>query len=135
MWLILSIKAQLLRNSRNNSYNQKTEANALALVFHLLKCMQRRTHMQSMLLYIRFTDLQVGVEDDSRQSFSIQASTLVLAEHEGGSIKASSVSAVAAASSLSKDNSISVLLSGLGPSLQEAASHAASCHPAVSQVA
>ncbi|KAE8125617.1 hypothetical protein FH972_020400 [Carpinus fangiana] len=67
-------------------------------------------------------------------SISRFASTLVLAEHEGGSINASSVSAVAAASSLSKDNSISVLLAGLGPSLQEAAAHAASCHPAVSQV-
>ena len=59
---------------------------------------------------------------------------MVLAEHEGGSIKAPSVSAVAAASSLSKDTSISVLLAGSGPSLQEAAAHAASCHPSVSQV-
>ncbi|XP_030932064.1 electron transfer flavoprotein subunit alpha, mitochondrial [Quercus lobata] len=67
-------------------------------------------------------------------SISRSVSTLVLAEHEGGSIKAPSVSAVAAASSLSKDNSISVLLAGSGPSLQEAAAHAASCHPSVSQV-
>ncbi|KAL4619257.1 hypothetical protein ACB092_06G067100 [Castanea dentata] len=67
-------------------------------------------------------------------SISRSVSTLVLAEHEGGSIKAPSVSAVAAASSLSKDNSISMLLAGSGPSLQEAAAHAASCHPSVSQV-
>lgn len=67
-------------------------------------------------------------------SISRSVSTLVLAEHEGGSIKVPSVSAVAAASSLSKDNSISVLLAGSGPSLQEAAAHAASCHPSVSQV-
>ncbi|KAL6999351.1 hypothetical protein U1Q18_000512 [Sarracenia purpurea var. burkii] len=61
-------------------------------------------------------------------------STLVLAEHEGGSVKASSVSAVEAAKSLSDDNSVSILLAGSGPSLQEAAKHAASCHPLVSQV-
>ncbi|KAM3696494.1 hypothetical protein ACJW31_06G042900 [Castanea mollissima] len=67
-------------------------------------------------------------------SISRSVSTLVLAEHEGGSIKAPSVSVVAAASSLSKDNSISMLLAGSGPSLQEAAAHAASCHPSVSQV-
>lgn len=66
--------------------------------------------------------------------FSLQASTLVLAEHEAGSIGAPSVSAVVAANLLSKNNSISVLLAGSGPSLQEAATHAASCHPAVSQV-
>ncbi|KAK9689123.1 hypothetical protein RND81_09G036600 [Saponaria officinalis] len=61
-------------------------------------------------------------------------STLVLAEHEGGSIKSSSISSVEAAKSLSEDNTISVLLGGSGRSLQEAASHAASCHPSISQV-
>ncbi|KAF8401500.1 hypothetical protein HHK36_012440 [Tetracentron sinense] len=61
-------------------------------------------------------------------------STLVLAEHEGGSVKTSSVSAVAAAKAISEENSISVLLAGSGPSLHEAASHAASCHPSISQV-
>ncbi|GFZ06517.1 electron transfer flavoprotein alpha [Actinidia rufa] len=61
-------------------------------------------------------------------------STLVLAEHEGGSITASSVSAVEAAKSLSEDNSVSILLAGSGTSLKEAAEHAASCHPSVSQV-
>ncbi|XP_042947839.1 electron transfer flavoprotein subunit alpha, mitochondrial-like isoform X4 [Carya illinoinensis] len=66
--------------------------------------------------------------------FSLQASTLVLAENEAGSIRAPSVSAVVAAIVLSKDNSITVLLAGSGPSLREAATHAASCHPSVSQV-
>lgn len=51
-----------------------------------------------------------------------------------GSVKASSVSAVEAAKYLSEDNSVSILLAGSGPSLQEAAEHAASCHPSVSQV-
>ena len=58
----------------------------------------------------------------------------MLAEHEGGTIKSSSISSVEAAKSLSKDNSISMLLAGSGPSLQQAASHAASCHPLISQV-
>lgn len=61
-------------------------------------------------------------------------STLILAEHEGGSVKAPSVSAVVAAKSLSEDNAISMLLAGSGSSLQKAAAHAASCHPSVSQV-
>ncbi|XP_027170815.1 electron transfer flavoprotein subunit alpha, mitochondrial [Coffea eugenioides] len=61
-------------------------------------------------------------------------STLVLAEHEGGSIKASSISAVEAANSIGNENSVSLLLAGSGPSLKEAAEHAASCHPSISQV-
>ncbi|KAK9674365.1 hypothetical protein RND81_12G228000 [Saponaria officinalis] len=61
-------------------------------------------------------------------------STLVLAEHEGGSIKSSSISSVEAAKSLGEDNTVSVLLAGCGPSLQEAATHAASCHSSISQV-
>ncbi|KAL8127265.1 electron transfer flavoprotein subunit alpha, mitochondrial isoform X1 [Apium graveolens] len=61
-------------------------------------------------------------------------STLILAEHEGGSLKAQTLNAIAAANYLSKDNSISLLLAGSGPSLQEAAAHAASCHPSISQV-
>ncbi|CAI9088477.1 OLC1v1022812C1 [Oldenlandia corymbosa var. corymbosa] len=60
--------------------------------------------------------------------------TLVLAEHEGGSVKASSISAVEAAKSLGQENSVSLLLAGSGPSLKEAAAHAASCHPLVSEV-
>ncbi|KAK1391819.1 Electron transfer flavoprotein subunit alpha [Heracleum sosnowskyi] len=61
-------------------------------------------------------------------------STLILAEHEGGFLKAQTLNAIAAANFLSKDNSISLLLAGSGPSLQEAAAHAASCHPSISQV-
>uniref|UniRef100_A0A5B7BSU9 Electron transfer flavoprotein subunit alpha n=1 Tax=Davidia involucrata TaxID=16924 RepID=A0A5B7BSU9_DAVIN len=61
-------------------------------------------------------------------------STLVLAEHEGGSINSQSLSAVEAAKSLCEDNSVSMLLAGSGPSLREAAANAASCHPSISQV-
>ncbi|KAL8470033.1 hypothetical protein ACS0TY_032775 [Phlomoides rotata] len=61
-------------------------------------------------------------------------STLVLAEHEGGSIKASSLSAVEAAKFVAKHNSVSLLLAGSGPSLKQAAAHAASSHPSISQV-
>ncbi|KAL2245339.1 UNVERIFIED_CONTAM: Electron transfer flavoprotein subunit alpha, mitochondrial [Sesamum indicum] len=61
-------------------------------------------------------------------------STLILAEHERGVLKASSLSAVEAAKCLGENNSISLLLAGTGPSLQEAAAHAASCHPSISQV-
>ncbi|KAJ9153732.1 hypothetical protein P3X46_027143 [Hevea brasiliensis] len=65
---------------------------------------------------------------------SRSASTLVVAEHEGGAVKGSSVSAIEAARALEDGNSISVLLAGSGPSLQEAAAHAASCHSSISQV-
>ncbi|KAL3821575.1 hypothetical protein ACJIZ3_007480 [Penstemon smallii] len=61
-------------------------------------------------------------------------STLVVAEHEGGSVKASSLSAVEAAKFLGEDNSISLLIAGSGPSLGKAAAHAASSHPSISQV-
>lgn len=67
-------------------------------------------------------------------SFLRSASTLVLAEHEGSCVKASSLSAVVAAKSLGEENSISMLLAGSGPLLHEVAAHAASCHPAISQV-
>ncbi|KAL5712982.1 hypothetical protein ACHQM5_015102 [Ranunculus cassubicifolius] len=67
-------------------------------------------------------------------SISRYASTLILGEHEGGLLKPSSFSAVAAAGAISADNSISMLLAGSGPSLQKAASHAASTHPSISQV-
>ncbi|XP_015898931.3 electron transfer flavoprotein subunit alpha, mitochondrial [Ziziphus jujuba] len=70
----------------------------------------------------------------SLASASRSVSTLVLAEHEGGAVKAPSISAVEAAKSLGDDNSISLLLAGSGSSLSEAAAHAASCHPSVSQV-
>lgn len=49
-------------------------------------------------------------------------------------MKPSCFSAVEAAKSLSKENSISLLLAGSGSSLQEAAKTAASCHPSVSKV-
>ncbi|KAA8525283.1 hypothetical protein F0562_007138 [Nyssa sinensis] len=56
------------------------------------------------------------------------------AGHEGGSINSQSVSAVEAAKSPYEDNSVSLLLlAGSGPSLREAAAHAASCHPSISQ--
>ncbi|KAG7594790.1 Electron transfer flavoprotein alpha/beta-subunit N-terminal [Arabidopsis thaliana x Arabidopsis arenosa] len=61
-------------------------------------------------------------------------STLILAEHESGSIKPQTVSTVVAANSLGENSSISLLLAGSGSSLQEAASQAASCHPSVSEV-
>ncbi|KAG6522882.1 hypothetical protein ZIOFF_020037 [Zingiber officinale] len=64
----------------------------------------------------------------------VSISTLVLAEHEGGFVKQSSLSAVAAAAAVNKEKSVSVLLGGSGPSLLKAASHAASCHPSISQV-
>ncbi|PIA44459.1 hypothetical protein AQUCO_01700216v1 [Aquilegia coerulea] len=67
-------------------------------------------------------------------SISRFVSTLILGEHEGGQLKQSSLCAVAAAGAISADNSISLLLAGSGPSLQQAASHAASIHPSISQV-
>ncbi|KAL6529431.1 hypothetical protein OROGR_015054 [Orobanche gracilis] len=65
---------------------------------------------------------------------SAMFSTLVLAELGGGFVRASSLSAVEAAKHLGEDNFISLLVAGSGPSLQEAADHAASCHPSISQV-
>ncbi|KAL9444379.1 hypothetical protein AB3S75_017545 [Citrus x aurantiifolia] len=67
-------------------------------------------------------------------SISRSISTLVLGEHENGSIKSQSLSAVEAAKSLSDDNSVSMLLAGSGPSFNEAVKHAASSHPSISQV-
>ncbi|KAI5387541.1 hypothetical protein KIW84_073592 [Lathyrus oleraceus] len=68
-------------------------------------------------------------------SSSRNGSTLVVAEHENGTIKSASLSALLAAASLpDKDSSVSLLLAGSGPSLHEAASHAASSHPSISQV-
>ncbi|KAI4388341.1 hypothetical protein MLD38_000677 [Melastoma candidum] len=67
-------------------------------------------------------------------SLARHASTLVVAEHESRSIKPASLSAVEAAKRLGEDNSISMLLAGSGPLLQEAAEQAASCHPSVSEV-
>nr|CAD1821927.1 unnamed protein product [Ananas comosus var. bracteatus] len=61
-------------------------------------------------------------------------STLVVAEHEGGVVKPSSLSAFAAAEAIAKENLISVLLGGSGETLQKAAAHAASSHPLISEV-
>ncbi|CAN1242837.1 Electron transfer flavoprotein subunit alpha, mitochondrial, partial [Linum perenne] len=61
-------------------------------------------------------------------------STLVIGEHEGGVVKPPTLSAVEAAKCLADGNSVSVLLAGTGTSLQDAAAHAASCHPLISQV-
>lgn len=63
----------------------------------------------------------------------MQISTLVVAEQEGGLIRPSSLSALAAAGSIGHDNSISVLLAGTGSSLHKAVSQAAGL-PTVSQV-
>ncbi|CAH9083535.1 unnamed protein product [Cuscuta europaea] len=60
--------------------------------------------------------------------------TLVVAEHEGGYIKSSSLSAIEAAKYLSSDSPISLLLAGSGPSMKESALTAASCLPSVSEV-
>ncbi|KAK7257328.1 hypothetical protein RIF29_31214 [Crotalaria pallida] len=73
----------------------------------------------------------------SRFSSSRYGSTLVVAEHEGGGIKAPSLSAIEAAASLGYDggdSSVSLLLAGSGSSLHQAASHAAKSHPSISQV-
>ncbi|BBN02952.1 electron transfer flavoprotein alpha subunit [Marchantia polymorpha subsp. ruderalis] len=59
------------------------------------------------------------------------ASTLVVGEHEEGVLKASTLSAVAAASAL---GDVSVLVGGFGPSVHKAATQAASAHSAISQV-
>lgn len=64
----------------------------------------------------------------------VQVSTLVVAEHEGGFVKPSSLSALAAAEAIAKDNKVSVLLGGSGPALHKAADHAACSHPLVSEV-
>ncbi|GKA32534.1 hypothetical protein Tco_0718901, partial [Tanacetum coccineum] len=63
-----------------------------------------------------------------------QIGTLVIAEHESGSLTSASLSSVAVASKfLSKDNSLSLLLARSGPSLQDAATNFTSCHLFVSQ--
>jgi len=62
------------------------------------------------------------------------ASTLVVAEHEGGALKNSSLSAVAAAAALGEGSTVSLLVGGSGPLLQQAVAHAAKAHPAITQV-
>ncbi|CAN0899936.1 Electron transfer flavoprotein subunit alpha, mitochondrial [Linum grandiflorum] len=66
-------------------------------------------------------------------SISRSISTLVIGEHEGGVVKPPTLSAVEAAKCLGDGNSVAVLLAGTGTSIQDAAAHAASCHPLISQ--
>ncbi|KAE8773190.1 electron transfer flavoprotein subunit alpha, mitochondrial [Hordeum vulgare] len=63
-----------------------------------------------------------------------QVSRLIIAEHEGGLVKPSSLSALAAAEAIAKVNKVSLLLGGSGPTLHKAAQHAASSHPLVNEV-
>ncbi|KAI0511833.1 hypothetical protein KFK09_012465 [Dendrobium nobile] len=81
----------------------------------------------------RFSLISPSAIPYSRSIFKL-ISTLILGEHEGGFLKPSTLSAVSAASSFGKDNSISILLGGSGSDLQKAALHAASTHPVISQV-
>lgn len=62
------------------------------------------------------------------------ASSLVVAEHDGGKLKGSSLSAIAAAGGLGESSTVSVLLGGTGPALQQAASHASKAHPSITKV-
>ncbi len=64
----------------------------------------------------------------------LKASTLVVAEHEEGALKNSSLSAVAAAAALGEGSTVSLLVGGSGPLLQQAVAHAAKAHPAITQV-
>lgn len=64
----------------------------------------------------------------------MQASTLVVAEHDGGKLKDSSLSAIAAAGGLGESSTIAVLLGGTGPTLQQAASSASKAHPSITKV-
>jgi electron transfer flavoprotein alpha subunit len=57
-----------------------------------------------------------------------------VAEHEGGLVKPSSLSALAAAEAIAKENKVSLLLAGSGPALHKAAEHGASSHPLVNEV-
>ncbi|KAE8773355.1 electron transfer flavoprotein subunit alpha, mitochondrial [Hordeum vulgare] len=68
------------------------------------------------------------------KSFKAKVSTLIIAEHEGGLVKPSSLSALAAAEAIAKENKVSLLLGGSGPTLHKAAQHAASSHPLVNEV-
>ncbi|XP_044973978.1 electron transfer flavoprotein subunit alpha, mitochondrial-like [Hordeum vulgare subsp. vulgare] len=61
-------------------------------------------------------------------------STLIIAEHEGGLVKPSSLSALAVFEAIAKENKVSLLLGGSGPTLHKAAQHAASSHPLVNEV-
>ncbi|KAI5002995.1 hypothetical protein ZWY2020_027645 [Hordeum vulgare] len=64
----------------------------------------------------------------------LSVSTLIIAEHEGGLVKPSSLSALVAAEAIAKENKVSLLLGGSGPTLHKAAQHVASSHPLVNEV-
>ncbi|KAI4986525.1 hypothetical protein ZWY2020_019155 [Hordeum vulgare] len=68
------------------------------------------------------------------RAYNNKVSTLIIAEHEGGLVKPSSLSAFAAAEAIAKVNKVSLLLGGSGPTLHKAAEHAASRHPLVNEV-
>ncbi|XP_044955095.1 electron transfer flavoprotein subunit alpha, mitochondrial-like [Hordeum vulgare subsp. vulgare] len=75
---------------------------------------------------------------ETAKSFKGKVSTVIIAEHEGGAyfqhVKPSSLSALAAAEAIAKENEVSLLLGGSGPTLHKAAQHAASSHPLVNEV-
>ncbi|KAE8802846.1 electron transfer flavoprotein subunit alpha, mitochondrial [Hordeum vulgare] len=69
-----------------------------------------------------------------RMMNGIKMFTLIIAEHEGGLVKPSSLSALAVFEAIAKENKVSLLLGGSGPTLHKAAQHAASSHPLVNEV-
>ncbi|GJW00674.1 hypothetical protein Tco_1555925 [Tanacetum coccineum] len=74
------------------------------------------------------------VDEDEEDGNVCSIGTFVIVEHESGSLTSDSLSLVVAASKfLSKDNSLSLLLVGSGPSLQDAATNLLRAHRPVSQ--
>ena len=59
---------------------------------------------------------------------NVKASSLVVAEHDGGKLKGSSLNAIATGGGLGESSMVSILLGGMGPALQQAASHASKAH-------
>ncbi|XP_044954939.1 electron transfer flavoprotein subunit alpha, mitochondrial-like [Hordeum vulgare subsp. vulgare] len=74
------------------------------------------------------------VAEASEQEMGARCEHTVIAEHESGLVKPSSLSALAAAEAIAKENKVSLLLGGSGPTLHKAAQHAASSHPLVNEV-
>ncbi|KAI4980061.1 hypothetical protein ZWY2020_016814 [Hordeum vulgare] len=68
------------------------------------------------------------------RAYNHKVRTLIIAEHEGGLVKPSSLGALAVAEAIAKENKVSLLLGGSGPMLHKAAQHAASSHPLVNEV-
>ncbi|XP_044966126.1 electron transfer flavoprotein subunit alpha, mitochondrial-like, partial [Hordeum vulgare subsp. vulgare] len=75
-----------------------------------------------------------GASRSHAESICRPVSTLIIAEHEGGLINPSSLSALAAAEAIAKESKVSLLLGGSGPTLHKAAQHVASSHPLVNEV-